>query len=142
MASSCGSEVQDCRKRPRQKQIIGHAWVFRGQITIDQLHANSDEMAAGPEGDVENEDIITKLNARLLGLFGAQFEILFGKLSGNVKYFVVFCNLIHILDLGSDLKDEVTTKIEIRGFLQLGKPRAVTALQKLLSPFVPDLSGN
>ena len=45
-------------------------------------------------------------------------------------------------DVGSDLNDEGTAKIEIRVFLQLCKPRAVTALQKLLSPFVPDLSGN
>ena len=44
-------------------------------------------------------------------------------------------------DVGSDLNDEGAAKIEIRVFLQLCKPRAVTALQKLLSPFVPDLSG-
>jgi hypothetical protein len=46
-------------------------------------------MAAGSEGDVENEDIITKINNRLQGLFGAQFEISFGKLLGNVMYFVI-----------------------------------------------------
>ncbi len=50
------------------------------------------------EGDVENEDRITKINTRLQGLFGAQFEILIGKLHGNVMYFVVFCNLINILN--------------------------------------------
>ena len=86
MASSNVSEVQDCRKRSRQQQIQGSSWVLRGQITIDQLHANSDGMTAVPEGDVENEDRISKLNARLQGLLGAQFKILFGKLSGNVKY--------------------------------------------------------
>ena len=88
VASSYGSEVQDCRKRPRQPQIIGSAWVLRGQITMDRLHADSDSMAAGPEGDAENEDRISKINTRLQGLFGAQFEILFGikigKLIGNV----------------------------------------------------------
>ncbi len=57
-----------------------------GQITMDQLHADSDSMAAGPEGDVENEDRITKINTLLQGLFGAQFEILFGKLLGNVMH--------------------------------------------------------
>ena len=76
MASSNVSEVQDCRKRSRQQQIQGSSWVLRGQITIDQLHANSDGMTAVPEGDVENEDRISKLNARLQGLLGAQFKIL------------------------------------------------------------------
>jgi hypothetical protein len=62
VASSYGSEVQDCRKRPRQPHIIGNSWVLHGQITMDQLHAYSDSMAAGPEGGVENEDRITKIN--------------------------------------------------------------------------------
>jgi hypothetical protein len=144
VASSYGSAVQDCRKRPRHPQIIANSWVLLGQITMDQLHADSDSMAAGPEGDAENEDRITKINTRLQGLFGAQFEILFGKLHGNVLYFVVFCNLINILDvggLGAVCSDAVKIKIEIRGFLQLRKPTAVTALQKLLSPFAPALSG-
>ena len=108
---------------------------------MDKLHADSDSMAAGPEGDAENEDRISKINTRLQGLFGAQFEILFGKLIGNVMYFVVFCNLINVLDVGADSSDAVKIKIEIRGFLQLRKPRAATALQKLLSPFAPALSG-
>ena len=56
-------------------------------------------------------------------------------------YFVIFCNLINILDVGADSSDAVKIKIEIRGFLQLRKPTAVTALQKLLSPFAPALSG-
>jgi hypothetical protein len=69
---------------------------------MDQLHADSDSMAAGPEGDAENEGRITDINTHLQGLFGAQFEKLFGKLNGNVIYFVVFrvCNLINILDVG------------------------------------------
>ena len=84
VASSYGSEVPDCRKRQRTPQIQGHAWVLRSQITMDKLHADSDSMAAGPEGDAENEDRISKINTRLQGLFGAQFEILFGRLIGNV----------------------------------------------------------
>ncbi len=56
-------------------------------------------------------------------------------------FFVIFCNLINILDVGADSNDAVKIKIEIRGFLQLRKPRAVTALQNLLPPFAPDLSG-
>ncbi len=78
VASSSGSEVQGCRKRQRQPQIQGSSWVLCGQIIMDQLHANSVSMVVGPEGDVENEDRITKINTRLQGLFGAQFEILFG----------------------------------------------------------------
>ncbi len=60
VASLYGSEVQDCRKRPRQAQIQGNSWVLRAQMIMDQLHAYSDSMAVGPEGDVENEDRITK----------------------------------------------------------------------------------
>jgi hypothetical protein len=142
VVSLYGSKVQDCRKRQRQPQIQGNSRVLRGQITIDQLHTNSDWMVAGPEGKIGNEDRITRLHSRLQGLFGAQFEILFGKLFGNVIFFVIFCNSINILDVGADSNDAIKIKIKIRGFLQLHKPRAasVTALQKLLSPFAPDLS--
>ncbi len=110
VASSYGSKVQDCRKRPRQPQIQGNSWVLRGQIFIDQLHTNSDWMVAGPEGETETEDRITKLHSRLQGLFGAQFEILFGKLFGNVMFFVIFCNLINISDVGADSHDAVKIK--------------------------------
>ncbi len=48
---------------------------------MNQLHSDSDSMAAGLEGNVENEDRITKINTSLQGLFGAQFEILIGKTS-------------------------------------------------------------
>ncbi len=84
---------------------------------------------------------LQNVNTRLQGLFGAQFEILFGKLYGNVMYFVIFCNLINILDVEADSNHAVKIKIEIQGFLQLRKPRAVTAHQKLLSPLAPALSG-
>jgi hypothetical protein len=141
VASLYGSEVRDCRKRPRQAQIQGNSWVLLAQIIMDQLHADSDSMAAGPEGDVEKEDIITKINTRLQGLFGAQFEKLFGKLHGNVTHLVVFCNLINIWDVVADSNDAVRIKIETQGFLQLRKPRAVMVLQKLLSLFAPALSG-
>ncbi len=90
--------VAGLQKVQHQPQIQGGAWVLRCLITMDQLHSDSDSMAAGLEGDVENEDRITKINTHLQGLFGVQFEILIGKLHGNVMYFVVFCNLINILD--------------------------------------------
>ncbi len=65
--------VQDCRKSLCQTLIIGHAWILHTQIIMGQLHAYSDSMAAGPEGDVENEERITKINTHLQGRFGAQY---------------------------------------------------------------------
>jgi hypothetical protein len=134
VASSYGSEVPDSRKRPHPPQIQGYAWILRCHITVDDLNADSDWTSAGPEGDDENEDTISKINAYLQRFLGAQFETLFGKMHGNVKYFVVFCNLVNILDFGADTND-VKVKVEIRGFLQLQKPTKSTELQKLLSPF-------
>jgi hypothetical protein len=139
--STYGSEVhespaqQDCRKRPRQ-QILGNSWVLRAQITAD-----SDWLTAGSEGDVENEERTAKINTHLQNLFGAQFQILFGKIHEIVSYFVIFCNLINILDVGTGSNDAAEIKIEIKGFLQLQNSRAVTRLQDLLKPFAPALSG-
>jgi hypothetical protein len=141
VASLYGSEVPDSRKRSRPPQIQGYAWILRCHVTVDDLHAESDLTAAVPEGDVENEDRISKINTRQQALFGAQFETLFGKMHGIVKYFVIFCNLVNILDVGAEKIDAVKMKVEIRGFLQLQKPTKLTALQKLLSPLAPALSG-
>ncbi len=93
----------------------------------------------GPESDVENVGITTKINTRLPRQ--DLFEILFGKLIENVMYFVVLCNLINILDSGADSNDAVKINIEFRGILQFRKPRAVTPIRKLHSLFAPDLSG-
>jgi hypothetical protein len=49
VASSNGTEAQDCRKRQRQPQIQGNAWVLHGQVTVDQLHAHSNWMAVAGE---------------------------------------------------------------------------------------------
>jgi hypothetical protein len=70
----------------------------------------------------------------LQALLGAQFETLLRKMHGNFKYFVIFCNLVNILDFGADTNVTVKVKVEIRDFLQLRKLTKVTALQKLLSP--------
>jgi hypothetical protein len=101
VASSYGSEVQDCRKR--QPQIQGNSWVLRRQITMDKLHADSDSIPAGPEGDVDNEDRVSNINTRLQGLFGVQFEILFEKLMENVMKFVVFGNLKNVMDVRMEI---------------------------------------
>ncbi len=48
---------------------------------------------------------------------------------------------MNIIDVGTDSNDAAEIKIEIKGFLQLSKPRAVTQLQALLVSFAPALSG-
>jgi hypothetical protein len=140
--STYGSEVQespaqqDCRKRSRQIPIQGNSWVLIAQMTAD-----SDWLTAGSEGDVENEERTAKINAHLQSLFGAQFQILFGELYKIVSYFVIFCNLINILDVGTGSNDAAEIKIEFQGYLQLKTPRKVNQLQALLKPFAPALSG-
>jgi hypothetical protein len=128
VASSYGSEVLDYRKRKHQPQIQEGAWVLCCRITMDQLHSYSDSMAAGLAGAVENEDRINKINTRLQGLFGAQFEILIGKLHGNIMYVVVFCNLINILDQhspavrkdSSDCACKIAASVACMSFLLMG----------------------
>ncbi len=121
LPSSHGSEVQDCRKRPRQLQIQGSSWALFAHITVDQRRADSDWLTAGSEGDVENEERTAKINANLPSLFGAQFQIIFGKLRENVSYFVIFCNLLNILDvkLGTDSNDAAEIKIKNKVFCNL-----------------------
>jgi hypothetical protein len=143
VAPSYGSQVSDCRKRPRTIQIKGAAWVLCGQITVDDLNTLSHSTVAGLEDNVENEGEILKIHSHLQILFGAHFEKLFGKMHGNVKYFVVFCNVVNILDVGADTSNHAkeVVKIEIQGFLQLRNAVADTALKKLLPLFAPHLSG-
>jgi hypothetical protein len=70
------------------------------------------------------------------------FKILFGKLREIVFYFVIFCNLINILDVNADSNDAVAIKNEIQGFHQLPcrlrptRPARLYSreLSKLLSP--------
>jgi hypothetical protein len=97
----------------------------------------------GPENDVKNDRKNSKINSHLQILFGAQFEQLYGKMHGNVKYFVIFCNLVNILDVGAETSNHavIVMKIEIQGFLQLRNAVAETALPKFLPPFAPHLSG-
>ena len=64
------------KKRPRQQQIQGTAWALCAQITVDELHAGSDWLMAGSEGDVENEERTAKINAHLQSLFGDQFQMI------------------------------------------------------------------
>jgi hypothetical protein len=112
-------EVQDSRKRPRPPQVQGNSWILCCKMTIIELHADSDWKAAGPEGDGENEGIISKINTRQQRLLGYQFETLFGKMYRKVKSFVVFCNLISLFDFETNTNDAVNVEVEIRDLLQL-----------------------
>ena len=53
-------------------------------------------------------------------------------MSSSVSYFVIFCNLVNFMHVAPAA---TKVKIQIRGFLQLGKAaKAKTGLDKLLSP--------
>ena len=108
-------------KRPRTTQLIGMAWVLRGEITINLNQLLSDSF------DAKVQNTKSQLQAAL----GAKFENLFGKMWSIVSYFVIFCNLSQILHVAPAA---TTVKIQIRGFLQIRNPRAKTGLDKLLSP--------
>jgi hypothetical protein len=74
---------------------------------------------------------VRNTKSQLKAAIGAKFESLFEKMLTNVKKFVFFCNLVNILAVGPAATTKV--KIQIRGFLQLGKATALTVLEKLLS---------
>jgi hypothetical protein len=82
-----GSEMQDCRKHPRLPQIQRNSWVLRGHIAIAALHADSDRSAAGPERNVENGDIILKINTRLQTLFGFKICLKKCMTTSDILYF-------------------------------------------------------
>ncbi len=66
---------------------------------------------------------------------GANIEVLFQKLFVEVSHFVMFCNFVDILDVALQLAPAASkVKIEIRGFLQMKRTIAITALEKLLTP--------
>ena len=136
VASSHAPQQEAREKRPRAKQVIGNAWVLRGEITINMIHNNSDQ--ADMHGDVENDAKVQTTKSQIQAALGAKFESLFVKMLNNIKYFVFFCNLVDILHVGPAA---TKVKIQIRGFLQIGKATTLTALEKLLSPsFSPVVS--
>ena len=134
VASSSVSELQE--KRKRNPQILGKAWVLRCKITISMLHIDSDQ--ADMHGDVENDAKVQTTKSQIQAALGAKFQSLFVKMLNNIKYFVFFCNLVDILHVEPAA---TKVKIQIRGFLQIGKATTLTALEKLLSPsFSPVVS--
>ena len=124
LASSLASHLQGRPKRQRPAQIVGKAWVLHGEITINQSLSDS--------FDAKVQNTKSQLQATL----GAKFETLFQKMCSEVSYFVIFCNLVNFMHVAPAA---TKVKIQIRGFLQLGKAaKAKTGLDKLLSPTLSD----
>jgi hypothetical protein len=56
---------------------------------------------------------------------------MFGKMFNSVSYFVIFCNLVNILDVGPAA---TKSNIKIQVFFRMGNTTAKTVLNKLMSP--------
>jgi hypothetical protein len=95
-ASSHESELSDPRKRRRNEQIQGKAWILRGEITTTLLHNDSASMHCDNDEEAKVQNTKSQTEAAL----EATFEILFGKKHPDVKYFIFFCNLVNILHAG------------------------------------------
>ena len=81
--------------------------------------------------DADDEEAkIQNIKSQTAAALGATFEFLFGGILPHVKYFVLFCNLVHILHAGPAAA-ATEIKIQIRGFLQMGKNTMASALVKL-----------
>ena len=126
-ASSHESELPDTRKPRLNKPIQGKAWILRGEITTTLLHNDSASMDCD---DDDEEAKIQNIKSQTAAALGATFEILFGGIHPHVKYFVLFCNLVNILHAGPAAA-ATEIKIQIRGFLQMGKNTMASALVKL-----------
>ena len=133
-ASSHESELPDSRKRRRNIQIQGRAWVLHGNITTNLLH--NDFM----DGNADDDDAkVQNTKSQIEAALGTKFENLFQKMLPCVKYFVLFCNLVNVLH-AVPAAAATQVKIQIQGFLQLGRNMKLTALNKLLK-FPAFLSG-
>ena len=122
------SELPDTPKQRRNKQNQGMAWILRGEITTTLLHLDSASMDCDDADDEEAK--IQNIKSQTAAALGATFEFLFGVLHPRVKYFVLFCNLVHILHAGPAAA-ATEIKIQIRGFLQMGKNTFASTLEKL-----------
>ena len=134
-ASSLAPHLQGRPKRTRPTQIRGKTWVLRGEINTNTLQYDSDHDTIDT---VVNEEtpLFRSIKSQLHAALGSKFEIMFGNLFSSVSYFVIFCNLINILDVGPAA---TKVKFQIRCFLQMGNTKAKTALDKLLPPTLSHL---
>ena len=126
-ASSHDSELPDTQAPRRNAQNQGAAWILRGEITTTLLHNDAASMDCD---DDDEEAKIQNMKSQTKAALGATFEFLFGVLHPRVKYFVLFCNLVHILHAGPAAA-ATEIKIQIRGFLQMGKNTFASTLEKL-----------
>ncbi len=107
-------------KKPRTIQIRGGVWVLRGEITTNLLHNYTS--LDGDGQDADDDAKVQNTKSQIESALDAKFEGLFEKMLGNIKYFVLLCNLVQILQDGHAAATKV--KIQIRGFLQSGKVRS------------------
>ncbi len=121
VASSHDSELSDTRKRRRNKQIQGRAWILQGEITTNLFHNDLDPASIDVDANDEEAKVQSTKSLTEAAL-GAKFEILFRKMHPHVNFFVFFGNLVNILHAGP-VSAATKIKIQIRGFLQLGKQK-------------------
>ena len=73
-ASSHESDVPDSRKRRRNIQISGRAWVLRGEITINLLHNDSGQASMDGDADYDSELEIQNTKFQIEAALGTKFE--------------------------------------------------------------------
>jgi hypothetical protein len=76
------------------QQIRGKTWVFRGEVTTNTLHNDSDKYT---EKD-QKTPLFRTIKFQLQAALGAKFENMFGNLFNSVSYFGIFCSLVNILE--------------------------------------------
>jgi hypothetical protein len=123
-ASSHESELPDSHKRRRNIQIQGRAYVLRGEITTDLLLNNVSKTSMD---DVSDDDAkVQNTKSQTEAALGPKFENLFQRMHTNVKYCVLFGNLVNILHAEPAATQ---VKIQIQGYLQVEKTTRLTALK-------------
>ena len=128
-------------KRNRQqtkKQIRGKVWAFHGDIITDLLPDDSD--LPGFDDSDEKANFL-RLQSHLKARLGDDFKVFFG-IETVITYFVIFCELLGVLQLVPDSDNALKNKIKIRGFLQCPKTIAITKLQKCLPSVADFITGN
>jgi hypothetical protein len=90
-ASSNESELPDTVMRRRIQQIIGTAWILRGEITKKML--NNDSVQASMDGDADYDAKVQNTKSQTQAALGPKFENLSQKMRLNVRYFYVLATL-------------------------------------------------
>ncbi len=80
------------------------------------------------DGDGDDDAKVQNINSQLDASLGLELDNLFGKILTSVKYLDIFlqpCPILHVGPLATKFK------IQIRGFLQVGKATALTTLETI-----------